>query len=203
MQTVWTYVDAKDAFETEDLPKSKMPLCSLGYERRVEIVSEKHVPIRGMLAIETKIVLDRLAKAQPGECVPYAELDTLTGCNVRKRRNVITTAVNKLLSEQAKVFLTERGKGIRLLTNEEIPSIGARDISRVGRIAKRSIRRLAATDYDKLSEQGKILHNTHMTILALVQRGATAKSLALIQDAVAKRTNPLPVGETLKLFSSS
>lgn len=165
-------------------------------------MSERYIPIKGLLAIETKIVLERLAKAQPGECVPYAELDTLTGCNVRKRRNVISTSINKLLSEQAKVFIAERGKGIRLLRNEEIPSLGARDITRCGRIAKRSLRRLAAVEYDQLTEQGKIQHNTHMTLLSLVQRGSTAKSLSLVQEAVTKRTNPLPVGETLKLFSA-
>jgi hypothetical protein len=166
-------------------------------------MSEKRIPIRGLLAIETKIVLDRLAKAQPGETVSYEELNKLTGCDVRKRRNVLTTSTNKLLTEQSKVFVAETGKGIRLLRNEEIPTLGTKDIARVGRIAKRSIRRLAATDYDKLSEQGKLHHNTSMTILALVQRGSTAKSLSLVEEAVGKRTSPLPVGETLKLFGSS
>lgn len=32
-------------------------------------MSEKFIPIRGQLAIETRIVLDRLAKMQPGEIV--------------------------------------------------------------------------------------------------------------------------------------
>jgi hypothetical protein len=165
-------------------------------------MSERQIPIRGLLAIETKIVLERLAKAQPGETVTYEELNKLAGCDVRKRRNIITTSTNKLLVEQAKVFVSETGKGMRLLHNEEIPALGARDIGRVGRIAKRSIRKLAAADYDKLSEQAKIQHNTHMTLLSLVQRGATTKSLALVQEAVTKRTNPLPIGDTLKLFSA-
>lgn len=161
------------------------------------------IPIRGMLAIETTIVLERLGKAKPGETVSYQELDRLTGCNVRLRRNVLTTSINKLLAEQAMVFVAERGKGIRLLLNEEIPSLGARDIRRIGRISKRCIRRLTATDYDKLSEQKRIEHNTHMTLLSLMQRGSTAKSLSLVQEAVTKRTNPLPLGDTLKLFSAS
>lgn len=163
-------------------------------------MADKKLPIRGLLAIETQIVMDRLAKAQPGETVLYEELDNLTGCNVRKRRNVITTSTNKLLAEQGKVFIADWGKGIRLLKNEEIPSLGSRDIARVGRIAKRCIRKLAVSDYDKLSDQAKIVHNTNMTILTLVQRGSTAKSLQLIQDAVVKRTNPLPLAETLRLF---
>lgn len=165
-------------------------------------MSEKYIPIRGLLAIETKIVLERLAKAKPGEVVRYDELNTLTGCDVRKRRNCLTTPINKLLAEQAKVFIAERGVGIKLLTNEEIPTLGARDISRVGRIAKRCIRKLTAVDYDALSEQGKITHNTGLTILSLVQRGSTSKSMTLVGEAVAKRTNPLPLGDTLKLFSA-
>src|SRR5579872_7337382 len=158
-------------------------------------MNERRVPIRGLLAIETKIVLDRLVKAQPGETISYDELNKLTGCDVRKRRNVLTTPINKLLNEQAMVFVSEVGKGIRRLTNDEIPALGSRDIGRIGRLAKRSIRRLAATDYDKLSEQGKIQHNTHMTLLSLMQRSSTARSLTLVQEAVTKRTNPLPVGE--------
>lgn len=159
------------------------------------------IPIRGMLALETRLCLDRLAKCQPGELVSYAELNEITGCNVQQRRNVISTSINKLLSEQAMVFVAQHGEGIRLLTNEEIPSLGSRDIARIGRIAKRSSRRLAAADYDKLSEVGRVQHNTHLTILSLIQRGSTKKTVSLIEEAVGKRAHPLPLGDTIKLFS--
>lgn len=160
------------------------------------------IPIRGQLAIETSIALERLSKAKPGETVTYKELSELCGCDVRKRRDIITTPINKLLSEQSKVFITEHGKGIRLLTNEEIPALGFKDIGRIGKIAKRSVRRLAASDYDTLSETAKIAHNTHLTILSMMERGTTKKSLTLVTEAVGKRTHPLPLGDTLKLFSS-
>ncbi|CAM6006560.1 unnamed protein product [Sphagnum balticum] len=167
-----------------------------------ENMKEGFIPIRGQLAVETSIALERLSKAKPGETVTYTELNELCGCDVRKRRNIITTPINKLLSEQSKVFVTEHSKGIRLLKNEEIPSLGFKDISRIGKIAKRSVRRLAASDYDSLSETAKIAHNTHLTILSMMNRGATKKSLSLVTEAVEKRTHPLPLGDTLKLFSA-
>lgn len=166
-------------------------------------MAKMFVPIRGQLAVETSIALERLGKAKPGETVLYSELDQLCGCNVRKRRNIITTSTNKLLVEQSKVFVAEHGKGIRLLTNEEIPSLGFRDISRISRIAKRCVRRLAASDYDALSDTAKIAHNTHLTILTMMERGATKKSLSAVTEAVIKRTHPLPLSETLKLFGVS
>lgn len=160
------------------------------------------IPIRGMLALETRLCLDRLAKCQPGELVSYAELNEITGCNVQKRRNVISTSISKLLSEQAMVFVPQHGEGIRLLTNEEIPNLGSRDITHIGRIAKRSSRRFAATDYDKLSDTGRIQHNTYMTLLSLIQRGSTKKAIGMIEKAVEKHAHALPLTETIKLFSS-
>ena len=155
------------------------------------------------IVVATKAIivcLERLAKAIPGEVVPYSELDALAKCDVRKRRNVLITPINKLLVEQGKVFVAERGKGIRLLKNEEIPSLGNQDISRVSRIARRCIKRLAAVNFDALPDEEKVRHNTGMTILTLFQRGATQKAVKLIEETVRKQSNPLPLGETLKLF---
>lgn len=166
-------------------------------------MTEKQMPIRGLLAIESKIVLERLGKMQPGELVSYDELNQLTKSNVRQRRNVLTTPIKKLLNEQSKVFIAERGKGIRMLRNEEIPALGTRDVSRVGRIARRSIRTLSAVNFTELPDDKKISHNTSLTILSLVQRGSTAKSVKMIEDSVKKQSNPLPMGETLRLFSGS
>ena len=161
---------------------------------------EKYRPIRGLLAIETKICLERLAKAEPGETVLYEELNNLAKCDVRKRRNVISTSTSKLLTEQGKVFIAERGKGVRLLRNEEIPNLGARDTSRIGRIARRCAKKLAAANFDALSPEAKVRHNASMTVMALFQRGSTAKAVKLIEETVRKQANPLPLTETLKLF---
>lgn len=163
---------------------------------------ERYIPIRGLLAVETKIVLERLSKANPGDTVTYKELDELAKCNVRKRRNVITTSVNKLLVEHGKVFISEKGVGIRLLKNEEIPSLGPRDISRVSNIARRCMRRLAAVNFDELPTEEKVRHNASLTILTLFQRGSTTKAVKMIEETVRKQSNPLPLGETMKLFSS-
>lgn len=163
---------------------------------------ERKIPVRGLLAIETQIVLERMAKMNPGEVVSYSELSSLASCDVQKRRNVITTSTNKLLAEQGKVFVAEHGKGVRLLTNEEIPSLGAKEIGRISKISKRVARKMATVDYDALSEQAKLHHNTHLTILTLMQRASTQKSLKTVEDAVVKRTNALPLGETLKLFGA-
>lgn len=163
---------------------------------------ERKIPVRGLLAIETQIVLERMSKMLPGEVVTYAELNKLSSCNVQERRNVISTSANKLLAEQGKVFVAEHGKGVRLLTNEEIPSLGAKEIGRIAKISKRVAKKMSSVDYDKLSEQGKIHHNTHMTILVLMQRASTKKSLETVEGAVVKRTSPLPLGETLKLFGA-
>ena len=163
-------------------------------------VAKRH-PIRGMMATETRIVLERLSKVQPGETVTYRELDQLTACDIRQRVYVINTARNKLLSEEGKVFVTERGIGVRLLENEEIAKLGTQDTSRISHIARRCAKKLAAADYDALSSDGKIRHNANMTVMMLFQRASTAKSLKLIEEKVKINTNPLPMAETLKLFS--
>jgi hypothetical protein len=159
-----------------------------------------HKPIRGLMAVESKTVLDRLTLVQPGETVSYVELNDLTQCDVRKQRYVLTTPINKLLCEQGKVFVAERGVGIRLLHNSEIPSLGQRDISRVGNISRRCLRRLSAVSFDTLPPDRKVAHNTAMTVLALFQRGSTAKTVRRIEEAVKTTSSSIPINETLKLF---
>jgi hypothetical protein len=164
---------------------------------------QKHIPIKGLLAIESKIVLDRLSKAQPGETIPYAELDKLTGCDVRKKRCAIHTPISKLLVEQGMVFICERGVGIRLLHNSEIPSLGQRDITRVSNISRRCIKRLTAVNFESLSSEEKVSHNTALTLLSLFQRGSSNKSMKLVEESVKRQANPLPMAETLKLFGQT
>lgn len=163
---------------------------------------ERKIPVRGLLSVETEIALDRLSQAVPGEVIEYGELDKLCGCEVRKRRNILDTSMRRLLAEQGMVFVAEHGKGLRLLKNEEIPSVGFKDIARIGKISKRCARRLSAVDYDTLSAQSKIAHNTHLTVLSLFQRASTKSSLQKVGQAVADRTHPLPVGDTLRLFGT-
>lgn len=158
------------------------------------------MPIRGLLAAETKIVLDRLAEAKPGETVTYNELNMLTKCDVRKRRHMLTTPINKLLSEQARVFVANRGLGLRLLFNSEIPSLGQRDLSRVRNVVRRSARRLATVDYNSLSPELRIQHNSILTVYALFQRSTTTGAMRRIEEAVATQSRTLPLRDTLKLF---
>jgi hypothetical protein len=161
-----------------------------------------YIPIKGNLAVETTIALRRLAEAKPGETVTYTELNALCGCDVRHRRNVLTTSTNKLLSEQGMVFVVDWGRGVRLVPNEEVPSLSTADLRKLSKAAKRASRRLQAVDYDSLSAQSKLQHNTSLTILQFIQKGATERTQKVIADAVGNRTRPLPMDETLKLFGS-
>ena len=159
-----------------------------------------YIPMRGIMAVETKIVLERLALMQPGETVTYEELDKITGCNVRKRSYVMRTPIKKLLTDSGKVFVAERSVGLRLVRNSEIPQLSNKDITRIRHIAQRSIRHLAAVKFEELSVEEKVRHNTNMTLLAMFQRVTTPNSVKVIEESVKRQSNPLPITETLKLF---
>lgn len=155
------------------------------------------------MAVDTRLLAQRLRGLTPGETVSYDELDKAIGRKVRAgARQALYSARNIALREG---IVTEavRKVGIKRLTDSEIVgAIGGQYRERVRRGGRRAMRKLTSVDFEQLSPHEKVKHNAELS-----QNGAL---VAFAGDTVTRRiaakvsktaSEPLALAHTLKLFS--
>ena len=158
------------------------------------------------ISIDTHVVYKRITALNPGEIVSYTELSTLIGRDFQSfGRGNYETAQKIALRENRMVFSSVRGVGIKRLKNEEIPAVvGYGTMTKIRKAAKRGGKKIIASDYDTLSSEGKIRHNTGLSILGAFVQMTRPKSIAQIDEAVkVEDMNKLTYAKTLEQFKRS
>jgi len=146
-------------------------------------------------------LVDRLMKAKPGELVPYTEIDAIIGDHrTSKAIGRIHSARKIVQSETRALFEVVTHEGLRRLSNEQIPTLGAASLSRIRRESIRGAKRLSCADYDALTPEQKRKHDaaaSHLGILAECSKPAAVKA---ITAKVEQENKKLTFDETLKAF---
>jgi len=160
----------------------------------------KSIPEQSM---ETRMLLDRLAKASVGEVIKYTELSELIGQDVQARsRGHLASAIKSLLNDRQMVFGVIRTVGVKRLSDGEIVAVGDEILPRIRRMAKRATRKLlAVADFNSLTNDQKIRHNAVVSSLATVSFFSKEARVKEIEKQVGS-AQPLPVGKVLGLFKS-
>jgi hypothetical protein len=134
------------------------------------------------LAMDTRIIFERLLKAKAGDIISYDELSTLVGRDVKdKDRYVLQSALRKALSHNY-VFGNIRKVGFKRLSDEEIVGTGANTISRTGRLSRRGIKKLASVrNFNELPQPAQVKHNAAMSILGMISHASRRKQVQAIE----------------------
>ena len=150
---------------------------------------------------DAKILATVLAEAEVGKVITYAELSKAIGRDVRQHAiSALCTARRGVFKENRFVFAIERGVGLVRIDDNGIVKSIEKDRVHLHRAASKSLKKLAAVQFDNLDESGKRDH-----VVASAQMGAVAmfahkNSGKKIEAKVNGSSNNLPIGETLKLF---
>jgi hypothetical protein len=165
-----------------------------------EISMTKTIP---EMAMETRMLRDRLAKSNIGDVITYSELSDLIGQQVQDRsRGHLNSAVKSLLTERQMVFGTIRTVGLKRLSDGEIVAVGDEILPRIRRMAKRATQKLlAVADFNSLTNDQKVRHNAVVSSLATVSFFSKEARVKEIEKQVGS-SQPLPVGKVLGLFKS-
>lgn len=155
------------------------------------------------MAMETRMLRDRLAKSNIGDVITYSELSDLIGQQVQDRsRGHLNSAVKSLLTERQMVFGTIRTVGLKRLSDGEIVAVGDEILPRIRRMAKRATQKLMAVgDFSSLTNDQKIRHNAVVSSLSTVSFFSKESRVKEIEKQVGS-AQPLPVGKVLGLFKS-
>lgn len=148
--------------------------------------------------VDVQILVDYL-RDQSGE-VTYAALSDVLGRDVRNGAWTVLASARRALQREGIVYGTIRKVGIKRLDDEEIVGTGRDALKKTRRASRRALNRLACADYDKLTNEGRIKHNTYVSMLgalnAITKEPQIRKIEAGVEDAQAK----LPLAKTLEAF---
>ena len=158
------------------------------------------------ISVDSHAVYVRITQLKPGEIVLYSELSSLIGRDFQLYgRGNLETAERIALRDDKMVFASVRNVGVKRLENEEIPFVvGGGTITKIRRAARRCGKKIIAADYDALSNDGKIRHNTGLSVLGAFVQMTRPKAIAKIDSAVElEALNRLTFAKTLEQFKQS
>ena len=155
--------------------------------------TERPLPLMPM---DTKALYESLINREPGSITPYCVFNDVIGRNVQKEARPRLYAARKLaLKEKGLVFkpiIIDRGekdptkkRGLKCLTDHEKAHLGTGGLQRIHKSATRTAVELATVqDYDTLSQDDKLVHQTSMAALGAVREITRIKQIEKIKPIV-------------------
>lgn len=155
------------------------------------------------ISVDARMVYERLLTTSVGEVVTYDELTKLIGRNTQNSgRPVIATARRKAMNEHRMVFAAVRNIGFKRLNDGEIVETAQHDVDKIRRTSRRAGRRLTTVDFDALSNDKKIRHNTYLSMFGALASMTTGGTVKAIEKEVTKAHSALPLAKTLEAFGA-
>ena len=155
------------------------------------------------ISIEAQSLAKKLSESNHGDFIPYSDLSVIIARNVQDEGySALTTARRVVLRENGLIFSPVIDKGLHCMTEEEVAMSGEYGILKIKRIAHREKKKLhlGVKDFDKLSNEAKIKHNTAASVFGVFKMVASGKSTKRIEDAVSAANGALPSIKLLDVF---
>jgi len=154
-------------------------------------------------SFQRRLIEDRLVAAIDNaqyEVIPYAELNKMIAGDVQgDDYPTLSNAKKGVERDKARLFMTVRGEGIKLMTAEEQSSIPDDTIVRVRRTTRRGLARMSRVEYDKLTQEQRRYHTTIASAMGAIDLISKKKSVAIIDKHI-KSPGPVDLTATLALF---
>lgn len=151
--------------------------------------------------IETQLIFNRLADAQPGDTISYQELTDAGGIDVTgDGRGLLHTARNKAENELHCLFSTVRNVGLRRCLPDENPGELEDANKRVRKAARKLIRRSGRVIIEDMTQPARLQFAAQVTIANVVAHVTSDKTSKRIAAAVTEAGHALPLSKTLEHF---
>ena len=158
---------------------------------------------RRALAFESKELIKRLQNVEVGELVTFEDMDRVAMGSTQsggKKYCYLLTARKVLERTRNMCFKPEPNKGIRRMTDLEIIEDAKAVMGRQRRISARQMVRLSAVEYEHLDSEGRIEHNTAMSIHHALNASLKPGQIAGVRREITNANARLQIGETLDAF---
>ena len=144
------------------------------------------------VSVDTQMIYDRLAKAEVGERITYAELTRLIGNDVQDGgRSNLESARSKLMRDDRLVFGVIFNEGVVRLNDEEIVDTARVGYSRIRSAARRNARRATCVDFESLPNEKKIEQNAALSLFGTICGILRPARIKLLEGKVAETNTKL------------
>jgi hypothetical protein len=154
------------------------------------------------VAIDSKLLYQRLAKMEIGDFVSYHELSEIIGRDVqREGRGFLNTARQICQREHEKTFGVIVGAGLKCLMPTEVIGTTNFAIEHIRRTSRKAVKRLKCVgDIEKLTNEDKIKMNANASILGALSVMTRESYIKKIEARVEATREQLPYAKTLEAF---
>lgn len=161
--------------------------------------------IKFQRSIETQELMRVLGEMLPGDKITYQELSKVSmgDCSPRGDKNSFLHSARRILAkEKGMEFDSIPNVGIYCMTDRDKVKKSGRVLPSMARRAKRCMASLISVEYEKLTEDEKIRHNTTMSIMNVVKTVGSADKVEKVKKLVQSTRSRLELSETIKSFTS-
>lgn len=144
---------------------------------------------------DAKTLVGLMRNIKVGEVLTYETMAEALNRNVTHDRSVIYTARGIVQKEDRMVFDSVFKLGIKRLDDSEIVNLGDRARTRVRRLSRKVTQAIVCVNYDTLSRDAQVRHNTALSMFGVMAELATNKSFIKLESHVATAGTELPVGK--------
>lgn len=171
-------------------------------EADARAINEDGTPVKslGQISRDTQTLMDRLKTAAVGEVVPYTELTALIKRDVQySARSNMDTARRRLIEDEKMLFDCVMDTGLKRVDQAEVVDVGGRCVHQIGRIAKRSSKKLACiSDYAALPKEQRQRHSALSTVCEMIRHATKPKQVKTLGDF----GEHVPLKDALLLFGN-
>lgn len=152
-------------------------------------------------AVDTRLLVSLLSKAEIGQTVSYAEMSAQLSRQIDGADSYLQSAIRIVQRDHDKVFSVIRGEGYKCLSDAEIVALGGRLPLRIRRMARKTIKTIAKARDEKLTNAELIQRNAVTSMAGVLAHVASDKIMRQLESAVQDGgSKELPIGRTLELF---
>lgn len=150
----------------------------------------------GMASADAVTLARAMREIKVGEVVTYQQLSQTIARNVtREAQAALHTARGIVQREDRMVFDAVRGVGLKRLNDEEIVDLSDKARDHIRRTSRRTAKKLTCVDYDGMSRDKQVKHNTALSMLGVFMAMATEKSTRRLSEQVQIAGTDLPVAK--------
>lgn len=153
-------------------------------------------------SMETRLLIAHLGKAEIGQKISYEEMERIVGHPVSGTTNALHRARHRLLIDNDMVFGTLRMLGIERLGDRGIVDHSLGRSEHIRRYAKQTVLRASKImDFGALPREYQQKHSAAVSVNATIAFMTSPRQMTKIEESMPASKKPLPVAETLSMFT--
>lgn len=163
----------------------------MGERKLVEVISHEAVKFAELLST-----------VDEGQVITYEDLMGAIGASVwtPRLRGCLNTARTRIQNERGFVFAAVNKVGVRRLEPSEIVKEGSRGIEKISRSCRRTTKKVACADYERLSNADKIKHNAVMSVFGALSLASSIEKSKRIEAAVKESGKALSIADSIEFM---